>query len=170
MIAIQPVPPGQEYASRQHSARLILQAYKRFLQSLEAHAGFDFARFELEIATVPSTYTACKGEVLLASVGGVAAGCIAYRESSDGTALRSCEIKRLFVLPEWRGYGIARHLVSTVLERAANRGFTRAMLDTDKAAMAAAYSTYVKAGFREYARKALPEDGPLVFLERRLPE
>ncbi len=169
MLSIHPVLAGPDHVVRQNDARLIFQEYARFLQSLAGHAAFDFVRFETEIANLPCSYTDGNGEVLLAYLGSAPAACIAYRETAAPLALRSCEIKRLFVLPQQRGHGIAKQLVGSVLQRAASRGYLRAELDTDKIAMTAAYATYIKAGFQEYARTLLPENGPVVFLERALP-
>ena len=169
MISIHSVHPGPEHAAGQSSARLLFGAYADFLRSLEDHAAFDFARFEDEIATLPSAYTDRNGEVLLAQSDSIAAGCIAYRESSEGAAVRSCELKRLFVLPNFRGRNLGKKLVLSALARATSRGFTRAVLDTDRTSMPTAYRAYVQAGFQEYSPRTLQESGPLVFLERTLP-
>ena len=62
---------------------------------------------------------------------------------------------------------LARTLIAEALSRAAARGFTRAILDTDIVSMAAAHTLYIALGFTHYTP---PGSHPpsLRFLERAL--
>ena len=57
---------------------------------------------------------------------GKAAGCIALRPLSDD----KCELKRLYVRPQFRGNGIAGMLCERILEDAEKTGYREIYLDT----------------------------------------
>src|SRR4051794_25871680 len=107
----------ESVTSRSHpdlveQTRSLYRSYGEFLRSEGGAALFCFSRLEDEISGLPSVYTDRGGEVLLATDGTQAAGCIAYRalSSLDPTC---CEIKRLFVSSAFRGQGLGRRLVLT---------------------------------------------------------
>ena len=63
---------------------------------------------------------------LVASTDGKAAGCGALRYLEPGVG----EVKRMFVLPEFRGRGIARQLLSALESTARERGYSTLRLET----------------------------------------
>lgn len=71
-------------------------------------------------------------------------GCVALRKF-DST---SCEMKRLYVRPKFRGQGIARALVGAVMHAAREIGYRRICLDT-LPEMAGAQALYHSIGFEE---------------------
>src|SRR5947209_1217128 len=73
-----------------------------------------FQGFEAELAGLPGRYAPPKGCLLLALDGDTPAGCVAMRELGDVT----CEMKRLYVVPEYRGRGVGRLLVEEVIRQA----------------------------------------------------
>ena len=87
---------------------------------------FDAAAFEHELADLPGQYGPPDGALLLASVGGRPAGCVALRRIDDTT----CEMKRMFVYPEMHGAGIGRALANAVLDEARRLGYRSMVLDT----------------------------------------
>jgi len=84
------------------------------------------AGFDQELATLPGDYAPPRGCLLLAQAGGKAAGCVGMRPLDD----LSCEMKRLFVRPQYRGHGLARKLAETAIARARTAGCRRMYLDS----------------------------------------
>jgi GNAT superfamily N-acetyltransferase len=152
------------------SARTMFKAYGEFVRNSGNHPGFRFDRLDQEILELPDAYSTRNGEVLLAMRLSEVVGCIAYRAVATPANPRTCEIKRLFVLPEQRGHGIGSSLVSTCIDRARARGHQLACLDTEPETMAAAHHTYLRLGFVEYKRHYSATEGPVAFLKRPLCE
>jgi GNAT superfamily N-acetyltransferase len=69
--------------------------------------------------------------------------CGGVKRLEDG----ACEIKRMYVIPEARGKGIGRELLSALEEAARARGFTVARLDTGPR-QPSAERMYREAGYR----------------------
>ena len=103
---------------------------------------FEVQGFTAEVASLPGRYGPPGGCLLLASDGGSPAGCVALRDLGGGT----CEMKRLYVLPEFRTRGVGRLLVAAVLDRAAHLGYQRMVLDT-LPEMTGAIALYRAVGF-----------------------
>jgi putative acetyltransferase len=82
------------------------------------------------------------GGVWLAWREGVAVGCVALRPLGDGAV----ELKRLYALPQARGFGVGRALVMTALSAARGAGFRAVRLDTVRG-MEAAQVLYASLGF-----------------------
>ena len=135
------------------SARSLFLAYGDFLRSSGEHAGFRFDRLEQEAHDLPEAYEASNGAVLVAVAEGLSVGCIAFREFRGCVEKDCCEIKRLFVLPEYRGSAIGLRLATAALELAVRKGYQFAYLDTEPIVMEAAHRTYLKVGFVEYDRR-----------------
>lgn len=107
---------------------------------------FDPVAFEAELSGLPGHYAAPRGELLLANVGGEAAGCVAMHDLGAGIA----EMKRMFVPERFRGLGIGRRLGSTIVARGRHAGYRRMRLDTSKRQVAA-IRLYEELGFRRIA-------------------
>ena len=90
--------------------------------------GFDlcFQNFEKELAGLPGNYALPSGVLLLGLSNNQAAGCVALHRLEDGV----CEMKRLYVRPQFRGTGIGSQLVRRVIESAVAMGYKRMRLDT----------------------------------------
>lgn len=87
---------------------------------------FDGAAFDEEVAGLPGKYARPDGRLLLASVDGRAAGCVALRSLGGG----SSEMKRMFVDPAFRGRGAGKALAVRVIEEARLAGYRTMRLDT----------------------------------------
>jgi ribosomal protein S18 acetylase RimI-like enzyme len=115
-----------------------------------------FQNFEQELAGLPGRYAAPAGRLLLALDDGQAAGCAALQSIDEET----CEMKRLYVRPAFRGRGIGRTLAQAVIAEAREIGYTAMRLDTIPSKMAEAVVLYERLGFREippYRENPFPE-------------
>jgi putative acetyltransferase len=81
---------------------------------------------------------------LVASVDGTAVGCGALRYLAPGVG----EIKRMFVLPEFRGRGIAQHILSALESTARECGYSTLRLETGSR-QPEAIGLYKSAGYGE---------------------
>lgn len=89
-------------------------------------AYFDAESFEQELASLPGKYTPPSGQLLLATLNDVPAGCVALREI-DST---SCEMKRMFVYAQFHGKGVGHALAEAIVKEARRLGFKTMRLDT----------------------------------------
>ena len=106
-----------------------------------------FQSFEVELAQLPWEYAPPAGRLLLARSGAAAAGCVAMHKLENGT----CEMKRLYVRPQFRGTGLGRRLAEEIIAQAREIGYVRMRLDTVVSVMGRAVELYRALGFREIA-------------------
>lgn len=109
-----------------------------------------FQDFDNELATLPGKYADPMGTILLAEADGAAVGVVGLRPlDADGrNPPGTCEMKRLYVVPDWRGFAIGRRLTEEIIAAARARGYRRMHLDTIQS-MQTAIDLYCKLGFRE---------------------
>ena len=99
--------------------------------------------FGEELQNLEAKYGMPKGRLYLAVVDGNAVGCGALTYNSD----EYCEMKRLFVKPEYRGAHIAQQIVDRLIADARAIGYKYMRLDTFPFAEEA-IRLYEKNGFR----------------------
>jgi GNAT superfamily N-acetyltransferase len=105
-----------------------------------------FLNFGEELRALPGKYAPPAGRLLLATWDGQAAGVVAMRALEDKG---SCEMKRLFVRPAFRGKSLGRVLAEKLIAEARQAGYTRMRLDTVPRIMDSAIRLYRELGFRE---------------------
>ena len=121
-------------------ARQLFEEYASWLE-----INLCFQNFDKELASLPGDYALPGGRLLLAIEDEQLAGCVALRPLPD----RACEMKRLYVRPTFRGRGLGRKLVATILEAAREIGYQRMLLDTLPGKMDQALAMYRRLGFKE---------------------
>lgn len=107
-----------------------------------------FQNFESELATLPGEYGQPRGCLLLATVDGEFAGCCALRALDASDYANACEMKRLYVRKAFRGLGVGRQLVESILDHGRHAGFECVLLDTLDD-MEAARALYDDLGFED---------------------
>jgi putative acetyltransferase len=124
---------------------IVRELFVEYAESL----GFSlcFQNFDRELAGLPGDYTPPHGRLLLARSGVASAGCVALHSLEPGI----CEIKRLYVRPQFRGTGLGKMLTDTVISEAKSIGYKKARLDTVEPKMKNAVGLYRALGFREIA-------------------
>ena len=105
-----------------------------------------FQNFPQELETLQTLYGPPGGFMLVARRSAAYVGCVGVRRIGADT----CEMKRLYVRPQWRGAGIGRALATDAIRRARGEGYRRMLLDT-LSHMTEARRLYASLGFRQCA-------------------
>ena len=104
-----------------------------------------FQGFDQELAELPGKYAPPSGRLFLAECDGKIAGCIALKKLGEV----ECEMKRLYVRPEFRGRHVGTALVDRLLAEARSMRYRAMYLDTIATRMQKAVAIYRSIGFVE---------------------
>jgi len=148
-----------DHASSGEQIALARDLFREYAAALQVDLCFQ--DFERELQELPGKYSPPAGRLLLAynedDARAIArlAGCGALRPLSP----EICEMKRLYVRPEFRGHGIGRALTLALISAAREIGYRAMRLDT-LPEMRQAQKLYQQLGFREIAAyRANPVEG-----------
>lgn len=124
------------------AAQTLFREYERWL-----NLDICFQNFEQELLNLPGKYAKPDGRLLLALANEKTAGCVALRKIEENV----CEMKRLFVREEFRGFGLGEKLIEKLIAEAREIGYGRIRLDTLPGKMRKAVKLYESFGFRQIA-------------------
>ncbi|MDE0330353.1 MAG: GNAT family N-acetyltransferase [Nitrospinae bacterium] len=136
-------------------ARALLREYEA-----ESEVDLCFQGFEEEVEALERVYGPPGGRFLILRSGERTAGCVALEDSGG----KVCEMKRLFLRPEFRGRGLGRKCAEEIVRIARESGCNTVRLHT-LPAMRAAIALYRSMGFREIPPYAEPPVEGVVFME-----
>jgi GNAT superfamily N-acetyltransferase len=120
--------------------------FRRYGESLSFSLAYQ--SFEGELAGLPAPYVPPHGSKRL----------------SVGIA----EAKRLYVVPEARGRGIGKMLLTRIIDVAWEKGYERIRLDSHRSSMATAITMYRSLGFVEIPPYGADLGGEIAFFEKCL--
>jgi putative acetyltransferase len=104
-----------------------------------------FQGFDQELAVLPGDYAPPEGRLLLATSNSQPTGCVALHKLEPDI----CEMKRLYVRPDFRGKGLGRELAEKIIAEARQIGYKNLRLDTVEPKMQTAVAMYRQLGFSE---------------------
>ena len=121
---------------------------RQYFRNYAAWLGVDlsYQNFDQEMASLPGAYSAPQGRLFFAEVDGQPAGCVGVRPLPDSEGL--CEMKRLYVDPQFRGRLVGRALALAAISAAKEIGYRRLLIDT-LPSMRMAVKLYRELGFLE---------------------
>ena len=109
----------------------------------ELNADISFQPEDVTLEEISKIYIEPAGKIYLAMVKNEIAGCIAFHGMKNEL---SCEFKRLYVRPQFRGLSIGKFLMNEAIIGAKNLGYREIYLDT-LSTLKSACKLYEKLGF-----------------------
>ena len=106
-----------------------------------------FVSFDKELNDLSGYYSG--GAILVGFEDDKPVACVAIRKISDET----CEGKRLFIKPEYRGKGYARVMIKAMTDKASELGFKEVVFTTKPEVMSVGYGLYKRMGFEELSEE-----------------
>ena len=138
------------------------QAKELYNETVDVDEMLEHSMAEVNLFSPPS------GRLLLAREDGVAAGVACVKSIREDT----CEIKRMYVRPVYRGKKIGRNLLNQLIQDAKEIGYSKILLESPQF-MREAHSLYRSVGFKDielYPEPEMSEDFQeyMVYMELEL--
>jgi GNAT superfamily N-acetyltransferase len=126
------------------AVRELLAEYLAWTRTIEIDAmdAPTFHGIDAEVASLPGVFGPPSGRLLLAMDDARPVGCVAFKRVNDST----CELKRFYVRPDFRGRHLGRQLVGRLVDEARAAGYRQIVLDSH-ISMTAAHHIYRDFGF-----------------------
>lgn len=142
-----------------------IEVLRGLMLEYQTELGVDlcFQSFQEEMANLPGQYAPPSGLLVLILANSQPAGCIAIRQLDNTT----CEMKRMYVRPDFRGQGIAKSACEFLISEARNLGYQEMKLDTLRT-LTPAISLYQSLGFAECAAYNDGADLDIVYFSLKL--
>ena len=142
--------------------------FRAYFQFLSHDHGLDisYQGIEEELTSLPGKFAHPDGRLIMAVISEQAIGCAALRRMDE----QVCELKRMFVLPQFRGQGAGKALACKLIEDACTIGYKCIRLDTGDF-LTTAIQLYKSLGFQRIEPyNDVPEDirKIAIFMELRL--
>jgi len=122
-----------------------------------------FQNFQAELEMLPQKYGPPKGELWLVQDGEDFVGCAALWQLDENT----CELKRMFVKPAYRGQRLGEKLMDIALATARGMAYHYMKLDSLRR-LTAAVNLYRRYGFEEIAPYNFNPEADVVYFEKNL--
>jgi putative acetyltransferase len=136
-------------------------------QEYQQQLGIDlaFQAFDAELAGLPGRYARPAGDLVICRVDGEASGCISWYPMENNI----CEIKRLYVKPDFRGQDIGRRLMSYAIDKITQYGYDAVRLDSLQRLESAKklYESFDFQPIPPYNHNPLPD---VYYMELKLPQ
>ncbi len=151
--------------SQAQSLKQIAQARDLFLEYARSlNFSLCFQGFDQELSELPGSYAPPEGRLLLAEYEHKLAGCVALHKLTA----EICEMKRLYLRPQFRGKGFGRVFVEAIIAEAGAIGYKLMRLDTVEPVMKDAVQLYRQCGFEETAPYRPNPIAGALYMERKL--
>lgn len=137
--------------------------YREKLVNTYSHiegVNFCFISFKEELNSLSEIYKLPKGRLYIAKYNNEIAGCVALKPIDN----KLCEVKRLYVKKEFRGLGIGKLLMDTVIKDAKELNYKTITLETFKS-LEVAVHIYYKLGFRKIEKNDKALDANILYME-----
>lgn len=121
---------------------LVKEIFREYQFSIDTDLCFQ--NFEQELSSLPGKYGIPYGRLYLAFIDNAILGCVALRPIDK----EKCEMKRLYVRPDFRGKGLGRVLAEKIITEAIEIGYKQMFLDTLDS-MKSAIMLYKSLGFKD---------------------
>lgn len=131
--------------------------------SAELNVDLCFQGFQQELDSLPGIYSEPEGCILLALKENQVIGIVALKKLTE----ESCEMKRLYVKPSFRGLGLGKRLAKAIEIEAIKKGYKSLKLDTIER-LSTAVSMYRSMGFADTEPYNYNPDTTVLYFEKLL--